>query len=153
MKLAPFPVAMTGMTDPFIDPKTGLLGLLTGRKMVEAIWNRTGGGDGIIPSIATGLIATGTSQVTALALTDDWNEVDTIAVGTGVQIPQLSPGQMIVIFNNDPANALKIYPPGGSTIDALAINTAYSLGRPRLQIFWQWSLTQLRSFGRMQIDP
>lgn len=150
MKLALFPVALPAFQDSFIDPKTGILQLLTGRKMIEALWNRTGAGDGVVPSIATGLISTGATQLTALGLTDDWNEVDTVAPGTGVQIPQLSPGQPIAVFNGG-ANALNVYPPGGNSIDGAAINVAYSLGTTKLQIFWQWSLTQLRSFGRLQI--
>jgi hypothetical protein len=150
MNLATFQAPLPGPGDAFVDPKTGILALLTGRKMIEALWNRTGGGDGIIPSIGTGLIATGNSQLTALALTNDWNEVDTVAAGTGVQIPQLSPGQVIAIFNGG-VNPLSVYPFGGGIIDALSVNAAYALAATKLQIFWLWSFTQLRSFGRLQI--
>jgi hypothetical protein len=150
MKLAPFPQPFPAPQEVVVNPKTGAFDLTTGRKFFEALWNRTGAGDGIIPSIATGLIATGNSLVTALDLTDDWNEVDIVAAGAGVQIPPLSPGQQILIFNGG-GNALKIYPFGGGVIDGLAINAAYSLGVGKLQIISVWTLTQLRTFGALQI--
>lgn len=151
MKLAPFPQPFPSAQDVVINPKTGAFDLVTGRKFFEALWNRTGGGDGIVPSIATGLVSTGATQLTALGLTDDWNSVDTVAVNTGVQIPQLQPGQMILIFNGDPANSVKIYPFGGGNIDAAGINAAYVLGAGKLQIISVWTLTQLRSLGALQI--
>src|SRR5215475_6029365 len=110
MKLSTFANPMVTPSEPFVD-RQGVLVPLTAYKLIQSLWNRTGAGDGIVPSIATGLTAAGNSQLTALALTDDWNEVDTVAGGTGVQIPQLSPGQMIAVFNGG-ANALAIYPFG-----------------------------------------
>jgi hypothetical protein len=152
MNLALFPNPLPASQDPVVNPATGAMSLVSGRNFFQALWSRTGGGDGIIPSIGAGLTAIGNSQTTALVLKDDWNEVDTVGLATpapGVQIPPLSPGQVIAIFNGG-VNPLNIYPFGGGQIDALGINAAYPLAATKLQIFWVWSLTQLRSFGRLQ---
>lgn len=118
---------------------------LIGRQYHQALWNRTGGASGIIPSVRRGLIAVGASQLTALQLQDEVNQIDTVLAGTGVQFPQLQVGQKdLHVFNNG-ANSLKIYPPGGSSIDGLAINAPYVLAAGKLQVFHIYSLTQLRS--------
>lgn len=127
-----------------IDPDKGTL-VLSGRNLLRGLWSRTGEGDGIIPSVALGLIATGASSLTALGLLDDWNEVDTVAAGTGVQIPQLQAGQGPCFIFNGGANILRIYPVVGVTIDALGVAIPYQLAAGKMQLFTQWSATKLRS--------
>ncbi len=101
-----------------------------------------------VPSVATGLVATGTVQADALVLTDGWNEVATVAAGTGVVIPDLDTGIASKVWNNDAANALLVYPPVGGQIDALGVDIAYSLPFAKSQVFsqtaaLQWFSTQL----------
>lgn len=116
----------------------------TGSRFHRALYDRTGAGSGIIPSVLKTLIAQGNSQVTATQLADDWNHIATVAAGTGVQIPALKVGQEVYI-GNDGSNALKVYPPGGWTIDGLAVNGAYALAATKMQKFRVIGLNQLRS--------
>lgn len=95
-------------------------------------------------SVATGLVAAGTTQGTALALTVNWNEVTTVAVNTGVELGALGIGQPSKVWNLG-ANALKIYPPVGGQIDALGVNVAYSLPVNKCQELDQLTATQWRS--------
>lgn len=121
----------------------------TGSRFYRALFDRTGAGSGIIPSVQSTLIAVGHSQVTALQLQDDWNHIGTVLPGTGVQVPSLRVGQKIYIAN-DGGNPLAIYPPGGWTIDANAINGAYSLPSTKMQELRVIGPTTLRS---LQLGP
>jgi hypothetical protein len=77
-------------------------------------------------STAKGLVATGSTQATALALPADINLIATAAAGTGVIANTMNPGDWILARNNG-ANACLIYPPVGGTINALALNAGYSV--------------------------
>jgi hypothetical protein len=143
MKLATF-------SHPFPPPKEALhddLGAMTliGRQWHQALYNRTGGASGIVPTVTSGLIAQGNSHLTAMPLTDEINQVDAVAAGTGVQFPQLQVGQSVLHVFNNGANPLKVYPPPGGRIDAGAVNAPYTLPAGKLQLFHVYSLTQLRS--------
>lgn len=85
-----------------------------------------GSASGAQNSVATGLVATGSTQGTALALAADINMLGTVASNTGVILPALNPGDVMTVFNGG-ANACKVYPPVGGQINALAANAAYSL--------------------------
>lgn len=78
-------------------------------------------------TVDTGLKSTGANQATALQLSSQWNEIDTVPAGTGVLLEALQPGQSQVVFNASGTN-LNVYPPPGSTINALAINDPFVLG-------------------------
>lgn len=144
MRLSTFEALFPPEKTPLIDTSEGTL-ILAGRNLLRGLWNRTGQGSGVIPSVAVGVIATGNSQLTSFGLTDDWNEIDTVAANTGVQIPQLQPGQGFCLIFNGGASTLRIYPIIGSKIDALATNAPYQLAAAKMQLFSQWTLTQLRS--------
>jgi hypothetical protein len=77
-------------------------------------------------SVATGLVATGASQGTALALTADINMFGTVAAGTGAILPTLNPSNNATVFNGG-ANPLLLYPPLGAKINNLAANAGYSI--------------------------
>ncbi len=140
----------------FPAPKTPLVdkgGLATqdGRFLWLAFFNRTGGADGIIPIVKTGLIAQGSSQTTALALGGDWNQVTSAPSPSisgpfsGVIIPSMSPGNDIWIWNAD-TNAfdtLNVYPFSSAQIGFGAANAAYQLGPGLLAYFQCWSTTQI----------
>ena len=115
-----------------------------GNFFLLGLWNRTGAGTGIIPKVSPGLTATGGSQLTAYAVTFDWNWFTTVGSGTGAIILPLLPGQTIK-FQNSGLNALSIYPSVGAQIDQLGLNAAYSLGVNDLIEFECWSQTQLFS--------
>lgn len=93
---------------------------------------------------ALGLVATGTNQATALQLGAQWNEVDTVAMGTGVLLSPYQVGQSQTVFNGG-ANALLVYPPPGFQIDALGDNAAFALAPGARIAFETWSDNQIRS--------
>jgi hypothetical protein len=115
-----------------------------GMAFFRALWNRTGAGTGIDNSVGLGLAALGTTQSTALALTDDWNQIITAAAGSGVVLPALAGGQSIFIANEG-LNPVAVYPPIGSAIDALSVNGAYSLTNGKLQLYSFFSSYQIYS--------
>jgi hypothetical protein len=83
----------------------------------------------------SGLTAAGTTQGTALAITNQTNEFTTVAAGSGGILPSPEQGEFIFVANAG-ANALNVYPATGHTINALAANTAFSLAAGKNCIFW-----------------
>ena len=142
-----YPQNFTLAQQPLVDPKTGVV-TQNGRIFLLALWNRTGGASGIETNLSLSgpLTATGASQANALTLTNDWNNVATVAGGTGVIIGALKPLQDITVFNSG-ANPLNVYPPTGAAIDALGSNAPYVLAPGKLRLFQFWSTSQLRSLG------
>lgn len=94
--------------------------------------------------VGSGLTATGTIQADALALSAEWNEVDTTPANSGVLLNNFGVGFNSQIFNAG-ANTLKVYPPTGMAIDALGANNPYSLATTKSQNFYQLTSTQIRS--------
>src|SRR5271157_907309 len=86
-------------------------------------------------SVSIGLVATGASQATALLLTTDWNVFTTVSGGKGALLQPRQAGQIQRVVNLG-LNPLPVYPPNGSTIDALGMNNPYSLATPKTQIFY-----------------
>ena len=127
---------------PFVDTKTGFL-TYDGYQYLLSILNKAAGQ---IPtaSVATALVATGTNQATALQLSSQWNEVDTVAANTGVLLSSYQPGQAQTVFNGD-TNPLSIYPPPGMQINALGVNAAFSLTAGLRATFDFISSTQIRT--------
>lgn len=95
-------------------------------------------------TIGTGLIATGANQGSALALANQWNELFTVAVGTGVRADNASVGIEIVLFNRG-GNTLNIYPKVGSQINALGANNPIALAVAGKMTLYPTSATQLYS--------
>lgn len=121
--------------------------MVNASKFLLALWNRTGGGTGIIPQVSDPLTATGANVVTALGLTKDWNNVSDVPTGSGVQLPVMKPGNDCQVKNTG-AHALKIYPASPDVqIDALGNGAAFSLAAGKLRIFECWTSNQLDSFG------
>lgn len=79
----------------------------------------------IVP--ATGLTAAGATSGTALNLAKNFNEITTVAAGTGVRLPatgaQSVTGLRVVVWNAG-ANTLKVYPMTGGQINALGVDVA-----------------------------
>lgn len=76
--------------------------------------------------IANALVAAGTTQGTALAITADINVFGTVAASAGAKLFAAMPGDSQVVYNGG-ANALAIYPPTGAKINGIAVNGAMLL--------------------------
>lgn len=82
----------------------------------------------------SGMSAAGTTQGTATAIAAGITHVSTAASGTGVVLPTSTAGISCTIHNRG-ANALLVYPPVSSSIDALAANAGFSLATATSQTF------------------
>jgi hypothetical protein len=141
-------------TAPLVD-QNGVLLKDSGKPFLLTIYNRTGGASGVVPSQSQPIIASGSSIADAFGLSNDWNDVETVAPGTGVAIAaalNLQPGNDIWVFNGG-ANNLNVYPPSALiVIDALAAGNAFVLAPGKLRCFQCWqtkdgaSIT-FRSYG------
>ncbi len=88
-------------------------------------------------TVANNLAATGTTRADSLQLTADVNNVTGGATGTGVDLPAApsgGPGDDVIIFNSG-ANPIKVYAPGGQTIDGTAGATGVTLTNAKRCIF------------------
>ena len=82
----------------------------------------------ICQDVATSVSAAGTTQGTATELGATDSEIGTVGAGAGVVLSaKLAPGDSQTVFNAG-ANAVKIYPPTGMKINALAANAPMTLG-------------------------
>jgi hypothetical protein len=115
-----FPTNFPPSNTPIIDQQGAMS--IPGMAFFRALWNRTGQNSGSPFATADALSSIGTTQTTALVLAADWNNVTTVASGTGVLLPALTQGQMVWVFNNDPANNLNVYPPIGASITYQSVN-------------------------------
>lgn len=81
----------------------------------------------ICKDVATSVSAAGTTQGTATELTAADSELTTVGAGAGVVLSaQLASGDQQTVFNAG-ANAVKVYPPSGMKINALAANAPMTL--------------------------
>ena len=81
----------------------------------------------ICQDAATSVSAAGTTQGTATELTASDNEVTTVAAGAGVILAsQSSAGDTQTVFNAG-ANALRVYPTTGASINSLPANQHMTL--------------------------
>ena len=88
----------------------------------------------MVGDVAPGLTATGSTQATALALSANFNQFTVVAASTGAVLPAVAAAPMLGVSNGDSievfnqgANALSVYPPAGSSINGLTVNTAISV--------------------------
>lgn len=81
-------------------------------------------------SVSNNISAAGTTQGTATALTSTINRVTTITAASaeGVILPSPVVGQMVIVYNDDATDTLKIYPHSGALIDGYSTDVAISLG-------------------------
>lgn len=88
--------------------------------------------------------AAGTTQATATELESEWNIVTSTPANSGVVLDGFDVGVSTTVFNQG-GLTLKVYPPAGMKIDALATNAPYSLANLKTQTFNQVSPTQFIS--------
>lgn len=86
-----------------------------------------GASGAIVGSLKDTLTATGTLQSDAVALPAAVNIVTTTAANTGAILPSnIGAGEVIEVMNLG-ASTLKVYPPVGGAINAIAANGAFSI--------------------------
>lgn len=111
-------------------------------RFFQGLFNRSNTGP--VSSVAVGQDAVGTTQATALQLTDHWVEVITTPVNSGVMLDGFGEGLESRVFNRG-VNDLNVYPPVGCQIDNLGANIPFTLLPNKMQIFTQVSATQFYS--------
>jgi hypothetical protein len=121
MSIQLFPTNFPPPNTPVVDTQGAMS--IPGMAFFRALWNRTGQLTGSPYATADTLSSTGTTQADALALTSDWNNITTVAAGSGVILPSLTQGQIVWVFNNDPAQNLNVYPPLGASITYQSVTT------------------------------
>jgi hypothetical protein len=81
-----------------------------------------------VGGVTDAITAAGATQATATELTTAVNNVTVVASGAdGVRLPIAQPGVQILVRNSDASDALNIFPASGGQINALGVDTAYSL--------------------------
>lgn len=126
-----YPQQLFQPSNPITTPSTGI-GTNAFFYLVRALFNRSGGPNGIIDTIGAALMAAGTNQQTALTLSNDYNEV--LTGNGGVSLAALQPGQRQWVYNGLGGN-LNVYPCATGEIDALGANAPYVLAAGKTQIF------------------
>jgi hypothetical protein len=94
-------------------------------------------------TVGLGVVAAGTTQSTATALSNDLNEVSTVSSGANsVLLPDPGVGAEIVVRNAQGSTALLVFPPSGQTIDIGAANNPFSMGANSTKVFRKMSTTK-----------
>lgn len=134
---------------PLVD-QSGLVTSNYGLGFLQALYQRTGGGTGIVPKVSDPITATGKSINDAFQLTADWNPVFTTPLGSGVAISSqlgLQPGNDIWVYNAG-ANDLSVYPPSSQVvIDTGIAGNPYNLPPNKLRCFQCWQANLFLSYG------
>lgn len=78
-------------------------------------------------TVGTALVAAGTVQADALAITADVNVIGTAAAGTGVRLPTGKKIGSRMVIKNRGANTANIFPATGGTVNAGAANAAITV--------------------------
>lgn len=71
--------------------------------------------------------AAGSSQSDATLLIADYVAVTTFTAGQGVRLPPLEPKEIKMVFNNDSADSLLVYPASGCAINGGSSNAPLTL--------------------------
>lgn len=109
-------------------------------KFLLALFNRSGGGTGIVPQVDNSVTAAGSGQGDATVLTADWNNVS--AGAGGVVMPTMQPGNDITVLNTT-GGSINVYPFSGAAINGGAANSPVTLSPGELGYFQCWTNTQL----------
>ena len=99
---------------------------------------RTKVGSNIVQSAANGLVAAGNSQGTATPVTANFSQFTSVAAGNpGCVLPAAANfvGGDILIFNAHASNTMLVYPALGDQINALGVNSSFSLANGKNAMF------------------
>lgn len=86
--------------------------------------------------------AAGTTQGTATELTNALNGLTTVAASSGVRLYAGSAGDSQIVYNGG-ANAVRVYPPTGSRINGIPVNSPHILATSTVCEYWTLSTTQI----------
>ena len=92
-------------------------------------------GDASERKLATGLVAAGTTQATALLLTTRWAQIATAAANSGVRLPSGVRNSGMVRVRNDGANSVKVYPPVGGKVNGGTTNASVTVAAGATGLF------------------
>jgi len=82
----------------------------------------------IVGDVATGLTGTGTSsQAASLPIGAGLNIFTTVALNSGALLPPGNAGDELIVCNRGGANPLLVFPPVGGQINAIAVNSSFSV--------------------------
>ena len=99
----------------------------------------------ICGDVVTGILAAGTTNANATALSASINIVSSASASTGVKLPHVERGALIEVYNQG-LNAILVYPPASAKIDALTTTSAgFSVGAGKAARFRAVSGTQIYS--------
>jgi hypothetical protein len=102
-------------------------------------------------TVSNNLTATGTVRGDALTLTAQFNNVTTVASGTGARLINRENGELIVRVRNGGANALNVYPFNVTDqIDALGAGNPYVLAAGKVGT---WCLTTSGQWYTVSVSP
>jgi hypothetical protein len=102
-------------------------------------------------TIASGLTAAGSTRTSALSLTAQFNNVTTVASGTGVRLINRQNGELVVRVRNGGANALNVYPFNEpDQIDALGAGNPYVLAAGKTGT---WCLSTSGQWYTVSVSP
>ena len=96
----------------------------------------------ICQDVTSGIVAAGTTQGTATALTSTLNGLGTVAAGSGVVLYAGSAGDCQIVYNAG-LNPVNVYPPTGAKINQIAANSPHVLPINTACEYWFLSSTQL----------
>lgn len=95
----------------------------------------------IVGNTSSALTALGSSQGTALLLSNENNEVTTTSASTGVQLPINLIGDAIFVANYG-AQTLSVYGQTGESIQSGSANAAFSVAQNKTAMFIKVSSTR-----------
>lgn len=89
---------------------------------VQGAGQSGGAAQAICGQVDNAVTAAGTTATDATQVNNNWVRVATAAASTGVRLPAVEAGAMMVV-RNDGANTLAVYPQTGTTINGSASDT------------------------------
>jgi hypothetical protein len=104
---------------------------------VQGAGQSGGAAQAICGQVDNAVTAAGTTAADATQVNNTWVRVSTAASGTGVRLPAVETGAMMVV-RNDGANTLTVYPATGTTINGSASD---SIAAGKAHLFFGTSAT------------
>lgn len=116
-------------------------GTISGATLTTATVSGTGAFTSLSVDVAKPAAA-GTTRADATAMTASFNWVTGADAAKGVIIPAPTAGRVIIVKNDDTANAvLKVYAPGSAKINGTAGSTAFSMAAKTACLFVAYDTT------------
>ena len=92
--------------------------------------------------VSPAVVAAGSTQATATALTRPINNITTVPASSGVILPVATPGMRVMVRNGTSSTILRVYPNSGAQLNTLGTNVGLQLeGQANLE-FVAFTATQ-----------